>query len=54
MSNSRGAGDRGTIRILRDFDPDLLMHHPSEDLREKMARLECLNEKTKGEFEQKL
>jgi hypothetical protein len=30
------------------------MHHPSEDLRADMARLECLDEITKAEFEQKL
>ncbi|KAF8803428.1 hypothetical protein BYT27DRAFT_7226051 [Phlegmacium glaucopus] len=30
LSRSRG---RKTIRILRDFDPALFMHHPSEDLR---------------------
>ncbi|KAF8817657.1 hypothetical protein BYT27DRAFT_7074195 [Phlegmacium glaucopus] len=41
LSRSRG---RNTIRILRDFDPALFMHHPSEDLRIDMARLERLNE----------
>jgi PIF1-like helicase len=44
LSRSRG---RKTIRILRDFDPALLMHHPSEDLRIDMARLERLDEQTK-------
>ena len=39
-----------TIHILRDFDPELLMHHLSEDLRVEMARLECLDEKNKGCF----
>ena len=49
LSRSRG---RNTIRILRDFDPDLLMHHPSEDLRVDMARLERLDERTRAVFEQ--
>jgi hypothetical protein len=49
LSRSRG---RKNIRILRDFDPGLLMHHPSEDLREDMARLEQLDQKTKTDFEQ--
>jgi hypothetical protein len=44
LSRSRG---RRTIRILRDFDPALLMHHPSEDLRKDMVRLERLDERTK-------
>ena len=43
LSRSRG---RKTIRILRDFDPTLFMHHPSKDLRLDMARIECLNEQT--------
>jgi hypothetical protein len=47
LSRSRG---RKTIRILRDFDPALFMHHPSEDLREDMARLERLNEETKEAY----
>ena len=48
LSRSRG---RGTIRILRDFDPSLLLHHPSDDLRKEMERLELLNEQTKESFE---
>ncbi|KAF8812817.1 hypothetical protein BYT27DRAFT_7272529 [Phlegmacium glaucopus] len=44
LSRSKG---RKTIRILRDFDPTLFMHHPSEDLRADMARLERLNEQLK-------
>jgi hypothetical protein len=50
---SRSAG-RNSIRILRDFDPELFMHHPSEDLRVDMARLERLDEITKAEYEQNL
>jgi ATP-dependent exoDNAse (exonuclease V) alpha subunit len=49
LSRSRG---RKTIRILRNFDPTLLMHHPSEDLRKDMARLERLDEQTKEAFEE--
>lgn len=48
LSRSRG---RSTIRILRDFDPVLFMHHPSEDLRVEMERLRFLNEKTKEAYE---
>lgn len=48
LSRSRG---RKTIRILRDFDPALLMHHPSEDLRTDMARLEQLDEETMEAFD---
>ena len=48
LSRSR---ERKTIRILRDFDPMLFMHHPSEDLRADMARLEHLNQKTKEMYE---
>jgi hypothetical protein len=44
LSRSRG---RKTIRILRDFDPALFMHHPSEDLRNEMVRLEQLDERTR-------
>ena len=44
LSRSRG---RKTIRILRDFDPALFMHHPSEDLRIDMIRMEQLDERTK-------
>jgi hypothetical protein len=45
LSRSKGRSD---IRILRDFDPALFMHHPSEDLRMDMERLELLNERTKN------
>jgi hypothetical protein len=45
LSRSRG---RETIRLLRDFDPELFMHHPSEDLRLDMARLELLNGETRA------
>ncbi|KAF8809982.1 hypothetical protein BYT27DRAFT_7209905 [Phlegmacium glaucopus] len=48
LSRSRG---RKTIRILRDFDPELFMHHPLEDLRRDMTRLEELDSKTKVEHE---
>jgi hypothetical protein len=44
LSRSRG---RKTICILRDFDPALLMHHPSEELRKDMMRLELLDQHTK-------
>ena len=48
LSRSRG---QKTIQILRDFDPTLLMHHLSEDLRSDMARLECIDEQTKEMYE---
>jgi len=48
LSRSRG---QKTIQILRDFDPTLLMHHLSEDLRSDMARLECVDEQTKETYE---
>ena len=48
LSRSRG---RKTIRILRDFDPALFMHHPSEDLRLDMTRLEDLDDRTKEAYE---
>jgi hypothetical protein len=48
LSRSRG---RKTIRILRAFDPTLFMHHPSEDLRADMARLEQIDQRTKEDFE---
>jgi hypothetical protein len=48
LSRSRG---RNTIRILRDFDPSLLMHHPSEDLRKDMERIERLDEQTRESYE---
>ena len=35
----------------RDFDHSLFLHHPSEDLRIDMERLQDLNEKTKEEYE---
>lgn len=47
LSRSRG---RNTIRLLRDFDPNLFQNHPSEALRLEMIRLEGLNEKTKKEW----
>ena len=37
LSRSRG---RDTIRLLRDFDPNLFQNHPSEALRQDMKRLE--------------
>jgi hypothetical protein len=49
LSRSRG---RKTIRILREFDRALLMHHPSEDLRKDMMRLERLDECTRETYEQ--
>ncbi|KAJ2915818.1 hypothetical protein MD484_g4610, partial [Candolleomyces efflorescens] len=39
---SRGRG-RNSIRLLRDFDEELFTHHPSEELREEMGRLENLD-----------
>ncbi|KAF8800258.1 hypothetical protein BYT27DRAFT_7117985 [Phlegmacium glaucopus] len=48
LSRSRGCG---TIRILRDFDTELFVHHSSEDLKEDMERLERLDIQTKMEFE---
>jgi len=51
LSRSRG---RRTIRILRDFDPALLMHHPSEDLRSDMARMEHLDEQTKETYKNEM
>ena len=45
LSRSRG---RDAIRFLRDFN-EVFQHHPSEDLRRDMRRLEVLNEKTKLE-----
>jgi len=47
LSRSRG---RETIRLLRDFDPNLFQHHPSEALRVDMRRIEKLNETTKTEW----
>ena len=51
LSRSRG---RKTIRILREFDPTLFMHHPSEDLRKDMVRLEQLDEQTKEVYEERM
>ena len=48
LSRSRG---RQNIRILREFDHTLFMHHPSEDLRLDMERLQCLERVTREEFE---
>jgi len=48
LSRSRG---RGTIRLLRDFNDELFVHHPSEDLRREMLRLEELNKETQIKFE---
>ena len=45
LSRSRG---RRTIRILRNFDPGLFMHHPSEDLRTEMERLRRLDKDTRA------
>ena len=50
LSRSRG---RKTIRILRDFDPALFMHHPSEDLRTEMERLRHLDEKTREAYNER-
>ena len=49
LLRSRG---QKTIHILRDFDPALYMHHPSEDLRVDMVRLEDLDRRTKEAYEQ--
>ncbi|KAG8947019.1 hypothetical protein FRC03_001205 [Tulasnella sp. 419] len=50
---SRSSG-RDTIRLLRDFDPQLLMQHPSKFLRSEDKRLEDLNEKTKWIWESRI
>lgn len=50
LSRSRG---RMTIHILRNFDPVLLMHHPLEDLRIDMIRLENLDQQTKESFNER-
>jgi ATP-dependent exoDNAse (exonuclease V) alpha subunit len=47
LSRNRG---RKIIHILRDFDLTLFMHHPSEDLRMEMVRLEGLDEETKATY----
>ena len=49
LSRSRG---RKTIRILRDFDHSLFMHHPSEDLRVDMERLHRVERRTREEHEE--
>jgi ATP-dependent exoDNAse (exonuclease V) alpha subunit len=51
LSRSRG---RRSIRILREFDPALFMHHPSDDLRRDMERLERLDEQTKMVYEEEM
>jgi hypothetical protein len=43
LSRSRG---RETIRILRDFDDNLFIRHPSEDLRIKDERIDALVKET--------
>ncbi|KAJ2913508.1 hypothetical protein MD484_g6899, partial [Candolleomyces efflorescens] len=43
---SRGRG-RDSVRILRDFDHQLFMRHPSEELRSEIARLEGLDAATR-------
>jgi hypothetical protein len=48
LSRSRG---RDTIRLLRDFDPNLFQNHPSEALRQDMRRLEQLNIATKADWQ---
>jgi len=45
LSRSRG---RQSIRLLRPFDENLFMHHPSEDLRIDMQRLVRLDENTRN------
>ncbi len=45
---SRG---KDTIRLLRDFDPNLFQNHPSEALRQDMKRLEWLNEETRTDWQ---
>jgi len=47
LSRSRG---RETIRLLRDFNPNLFQNHPSEALRSDMRRLERLNKVTRREW----
>jgi hypothetical protein len=47
LSRSRG---RETIRLLRDFDNNLFLRHPSEDLRIEESRIEGLVEETKKLF----
>jgi ATP-dependent exoDNAse (exonuclease V) alpha subunit len=47
---SRGRG-REQIRLLRDFDDNLFMKHPSEDLRVEDERLTMLTEMTKDRWD---
>ena len=51
LSRSRG---RKTIRILRDFDPTLFMHHPLEDLSTEMERLNHLDKRTKEAYNERM
>ncbi|KAG1847831.1 hypothetical protein DFJ58DRAFT_730013 [Suillus subalutaceus] len=48
LSRSRG---RDTIRLLRDFDNDLFLRHPSEDLRIEERRIDGLVEETTKLFD---
>jgi hypothetical protein len=48
LSRSRG---RETIRLLRDFDNELFLRHPSEDLRVEETRIDALVEQTKKDFD---
>ncbi|KAH7905837.1 hypothetical protein BJ138DRAFT_1017168, partial [Hygrophoropsis aurantiaca] len=47
LSRSRG---RDTIRLLRDFETELLTTHPSEDLREEDIRLLNLSRETSENY----
>lgn len=47
---SRGRG-RDSIRLLRDFNPDLFTTHPSENLRAEMSRLHALARQTQIDYE---
>src|SRR6266542_5574569 len=47
LLRSRG---RETIRLLRDFNPNLFQNQPSEALRSDMRRLERLNKVTRREW----
>ncbi|KAG1875683.1 hypothetical protein F4604DRAFT_1581511, partial [Suillus subluteus] len=46
---SRGHG-HDSIRLLRDFDNDLFIHHPSEDLQIEDERMNQLVEETEKRF----
>lgn len=48
LSRSRG---RGTIRLLRHFDPGIFTQHPSEALRVEDGRLATLAKKTAEKFD---